>query len=222
MSTTTRRAADHHLPHEERASALVHGLGFAAAVTALALLLVRASERPDDLAWLSALIFGLTMATVYLASTLYHLWPSEGRWKVRLERLDNAAIFLFIAGTYTPLAALGLDPELGNGLLATVWGIAALGVLTGLTLAGRFRLGTVLLAIAMGWCFVPVAEPLAERLAPEVWQAIVAGGAAYSGGTVFYLWRLVPFHHAVWHAFVVAGSSFHTWAIWHLIGSAPG
>lgn len=194
---------------EERANALSHGLGFVAAAAAWPLLADVAALHGGPLAPLGVSVFALTMMAVYAASMIYHALPA-GRAKQWAQRCDHAAIFLFIAGSYTPYALGPLHGSVGGPLLAAVWALAALGV-AGKVL-GRLRhpLGSTALYLAMGWALLPVLDPLAARLGPEATALLVAGGVAYTVGALFFLLGgRLRWSHFVWHLFALTGSALH-------------
>jgi hemolysin III len=197
---------------EENAHAVTHGVGAALSVAGLALLVVYSARNGDVWHVASSAIFGATLVLLYSASTLYHSFRS-GRAQQLLQKFDHAAIFLLIAGTYTPFALVTLRGPWGWSLFGIVWGLAAAGVALKFWFAGRFRLASTLLYLGMGWLVVIALKPLAAALprAGLVW--LFAGGACYTAGTVFYLARRLPYHHAVWHLWVLAGSACHWVAV---------
>lgn len=194
---------------EERANALSHGLGFVAAAAAWPLLSDVASLHGGPLATLGIGIFALTMMAVYAASMVYHALP-PGRAKRWAHRCDHAAIFLFIAGSYTPFALGPLHDTVGTPLLAGVWALAAVGI--GCKASGRLQhpLGSTALYVAMGWGALLVLDPLTASLGREAMLLLLAGGAAYSVGAVFFVFdHRLRYGHFVWHLFVLAGSGCH-------------
>jgi hemolysin III len=145
---------------------------------------------------------------LYAASTLYHGLP-ESSAKQLMRKLDHIAIYLLIAGTYTPFVlSQPLGPE-SHGLLAVVWGLACLGVALEVVRDSATRRTSLVLYVVMGWLAVFTLGPLLETLAPTGVALLVAGGLVYSVGIIFYVWRAFPYNHAVWHAFVLAGSALH-------------
>lgn len=195
----------HCAEHEERANAASHALGALGAAAALPLLAGWAGAVPPG-----AAVFGGCMLAVYLASALYHALPAGGRAKLLARRLDHAAIFLFIAGSYTPFALRDLGGGAGGLLLGGVWAAAALGM--ALKLLGRLAAKgwSTAVYLAFGWAVVALAQPLVAQLSPTGQQLLLAGGLAYSVGTVFFLLdRRLRWGHLVWHVFVLAGSGCH-------------
>ena len=209
---------------EEVANSCTHGIGLLASAAAIPLL-VLAARGPRD-AWQLAggVIFGVTLVLMYLASTLYHALPG-GRAKQVLRTIDHSAIYLLIAGTYTPFTLGVLRGAWGWTLLAVVWAIAAIGIVAKWTIGFRFpRLSTVLY-LAMGWLILVAIQPLVTQVSGAGLAWIVAGGLCYTGGVVFYMNdHRIRFGHAIWHLFVVAGSACHFFAVLgHAAGSvAPG
>jgi hemolysin III len=211
---------------EEIANSITHGLGLVAAVAAFPALVVAAGTRHDPLHVLGASVFGATLVLCYLASTLYHAVHSERapRAKQTLRVVDHAAIFLLIAGTYTPFLLGALRGPVGWTMLAVVWTLAALGVVAKLRLGFRFRHLSTATYLGMGWLGLVVIRPLAASVGTAgVWW-LVAGGIAYTVGVVFYACdRRMRFGHAVWHLFVAAGSACHFFAVLrHAWGPAGG
>jgi hemolysin III len=193
---------------EEIAHALTHGLGLALSVVGLVVLVVAASLRGDAWHVVGCSIFGATLVLLYAASTLYH-GLSGRRAKRVLQRLDHAAIYLLIAGTYTPFALVSLRGSWGWTLLALVWVLAILGITLEAAIPRRTRRLSVALYLTMGWLAVLAVEPLFRAVHPEGFALLLAGGVAYTAGVFFYAWQRLPYHHAVWHVFVMAGSACH-------------
>ena len=199
-------------PGEELANSLSHGVGFLLALAATPILIVGAVNRGGVADVVGSSVFGGSMVLLYLSSTWYHAVPN-GRFKERLHRLDHAAIYLLIAGTYTPFTLGVLDGAWGWTLFGIVWGAAAVGVYDKL-ISGirRPRLSTPLYLI-MGWSVVIVIRPLVLSMDPPGLRWLVAGGLFYTVGVVFYRARHLPYHHFIWHLFVLAGSTCHFFAV---------
>lgn len=157
-------------------------------------------------------IYGATLVLLYTASTFYHALP-PGRGKRVFGILDHAAIFLLIAGTYTPFTLVTLRGGWGWSLFGVIWGIAAAGTVLEAVARGRWRRLQLVLYLAMGWGVVLVARPLVQELARGGLVLLACGGLAYTLGVIFYVWKRLPFHHAVWHVFVLAGSICHFFAV---------
>jgi hemolysin III len=199
-------------PGEEIAHGVTHGLGTGLAVAGLAVLIVVARRSGDPWCLAGDTVFGVTLVLLYLASTLYHSISSP-RAKPVLRALDHSAIYLLIAGTYTPFTLVNLRGPAGFALLALVWGLAFAGILWKILDTGRFPAFSILLYLGMGWSILLALRPLVRSVAPGGIALLVAGGLAYTGGVAFYLWRRLPYHHAVWHLFVLAGSILHYCAV---------
>jgi hemolysin III len=198
-------------PHEERWNALSHGLGAVLALVGASVLTTLAAVRGDGARLGAALTFGLALVGLYAASTLYHAVAHPAA-KARLKVLDHCAIYLLIAGTYTPFALIGLNGPVGAGLFVAVWTLACAGIVFKWFFTGRFKGLSTAIYLAMGWIALAFAGPLLEALPAATIGWLFAGGLAYSAGTVFYLSRR-PYAHAVWHAFVLAGSVCHYVAV---------
>jgi hemolysin III len=205
---------------EEVMNALSHGLGLLLAIASLPILVVSASQQHGAAAVVGASLFAGTMILLYLVSTLYHALPA-GRAKAWFNRLDHAAIFLFIAGSYMPFLLGVLRGPSGWALFGAIWCAAALGV--GAKLFNRLRhpLWSTGLYVAMGWMAVAAAVPLYERMSAAGLVWLVAGGLAYTAGALVFLFdNKVRFAHFVWHLFVLAGSACHFFAVlWHSNGA---
>jgi hemolysin III len=197
---------------EEIANAAIHGIGAVLSVVALILLVVFSSLEGTALHMVSFIIYGVTMLLLYLSSTLVHSFP-EGKIKDLFEIFDHSAIYLFIAGTYTPILFHVVQGTLGWVLFGVVWGMAAMGVVFKSFFTKKFLFTSTFLYILMGWLIVIAWKPLLMNLNGNGLMLLIIGGLLYTVGTVFYVWRSFPFHHAVWHLFVLAGSIFHFFVI---------
>jgi hemolysin III len=198
---------------EEIANSLSHGLGFLIALAAAPVLIVATARQGNTANIVGACVFAVTMVMLYLSSAVYHATPPS-RAKHLLAKLDHSAIYLFIAGSYTPFALGVLDGPWGWTLFGLVWGIAAIGL--ALKLFDRLShpwLSTGLY-LAMGWLVVIAAVPLLERVSAAGVAWLVAGGIAYTAGVAFFLTDArIKFGHFVWHLFVLAGTTCHFFAV---------
>lgn len=212
---TERRAG----PREELANALTHGAGFVASLIGLPVLVLAAASRGERTAVIGASVFGAALVALYAASTLYHA-VSEPRLKQRFRLLDHAAIYLLIAGTYTPFTLGVLRGRWGWTLFGIVWTLAALGILFKVLFGSgaMARLSTAMY-VAMGWVAIVAVKPLMAALAPAGLLLLVAGGLCYTAGVVFYVDRKRSWTHPVWHLFVLGGSVCHYFAV--LLHAAP-
>lgn len=208
-------------PREELANSITHGVGIFLSMGGLGVLTAFASRFGDVWHIVSCSIFGATLILMYTASTLYHSVPLP-RVKTVLRVIDHSAIFFLIAGTYTPFTLVNLRGPWGWSLFGIVWGIALLGVAFQVTLLRRWELASVGLYVAMGWVVVAAIKPLLASIAPAGFALLLAGGLAYTLGIIFYAWRRLPYHHAVWHLFVLAGSILHFFAILLYVIPAAG
>ena len=197
---------------EELANAISHGVGFIAAVAATPSLIMHATRRPDASYLVGVAVFAATVAFLYLGSTLYHAIP-RGRTKRVFQVIERSAIFLLIAGTYTPFALGVLQGAWGWTLIGLVWGLAALGVL--LTTLGKSRhpVLSMILYLGMGWLILVAVEPLRQRVPAQGLLWLVAGGVAYTAGVGFYVAKRVRYAHFVWHLFVLSGTLCHYMAV---------
>jgi hemolysin III len=197
---------------EELMNAVTHGLGVIFSLVALILLVVFASLKGTAWHIVSYSIYGVTMLLLYTSSTLVHAFP-EGKVKDLFETFDHSSIYLFIAGTYTPILLTVLRSPLGWALFGVVWGMAIGGVVFKAFFTKKFLFLSTFGYIAMGWLIVFVWKPLLLATSAESIRFLVIGGLCYTAGSVFYVWRAFPYHHAVWHVFVLAGSATHFAAI---------
>jgi hemolysin III len=199
-------------PREEIANSIIHGLGIIASIVGLAVLVGFAARAGDTRALVAGSIFGTTLILAYTASTLYHGVP-VARARPVLRKLDHVAIFLLIAGTYTPFTLLALDGPVGWTLFCVIWGLAIFGIIFEFTPLRRYTGLAVALYLLMGWAGIVAIKPLAASLERGGLTLMLLGGAAYTVGVVFYVWRRLPYSHAIWHAFVLTGSVLHYLAI---------
>lgn len=197
---------------EEIAHSVTHGVGVLASIVGLCVLVAFAALHGGAVDIVASAVFGATLILLYTASTLYHSIPLPATKSV-LRVIDHASIYLLIAGTYTPFTLITLEGIWGWSLFSVVWGLAAVGVGFKLFYTGRFEKLSLLIYIAMGWCGVVAVKPMLEALAPTGLLLLVTGGLAYTGGVVFYVMERLPYHHAIWHLFVLAGSVLHYFAI---------
>ncbi|WP_072139020.1 PAQR family membrane homeostasis protein TrhA [Pantoea ananatis] len=202
---------------DEIANSISHGLGCLFGIVGLMLLLDKASVMNAGLtAIVSSSLYGGSMILLFLASTLYHA-VSHPRAKRVLKKVDHCAIYLLIAGTYTPFLMVGLQSPLAYGLMAVIWGLALLGIIFKLTIAERFKVLSLATYLCMGWLSLIVVYQLAMKLSAGGIWLLASGGIIYSLGVIFYVARRVPFNHAIWHAFVLGGCVCHFCAIYFYV-----
>lgn len=199
-------------PAEEIASSVIHGIGVVLSIGGLALLVAWAALHGGAREVVVASVFGSALVLLYTASTLYHSIPVAAARRV-LRTLDHMAIFLLIAGTYTPFTLLVLPPWWGWSLFALIWALAIGGSAMELGLLHSRRWLAVCLYVAMGWTAIVAIVPLQAHLRWGGLVLLLAGGVAYTLGVPFYLQRRLPYSHAIWHAFVLAGSVLHFLAV---------
>lgn len=196
----------------ELANTLTHGVGVVASIAVLTMLVIAAVRGGDPWEIVGVSIFGATMLLLYLASTMYHATEHPVR-KARLKVVDHSAIYLLIAGTYTPFMIGAMRGGWGWSMFGVIWGLAAGGVVFKLFLTGKYQKLSTLIYILMGWLIVIAAVPMVRLLTPQTIAWLVAGGLAYTGGTIFYHNERLPHAHAIWHLFVLAGTACHAIAI---------
>ncbi|MGY0560932.1 PAQR family membrane homeostasis protein TrhA [Luteimonas sp. A277] len=197
---------------EEFASALTHGIAATAALIAGTVLISLAAIHGDGWQLGAAIVFSASLLLLYLASTLYHSFR-QPVLKRRLKVFDHCAIYLLIAGTYTPFTLIGLRGPWGWGLFATIWTLALAGVVFKLFFTGRFKRLSTLIYVAMGWMVLVAIKPVMEALDGWTLGWMVAGGLFYTLGTVFYHRESIPYSHAIWHLFCIGGSLCHYVAV---------
>jgi len=197
---------------EEIAHSISHGMGLLLSIAGLVLLTVLASLRGGAWHVVSCSIYGSTLVLLYAASTFYHALPCP-RPKRIFQLLDHTAIYLLIAGTYTPFTLVNLRGGWGWTLFGLVWGLALAGTLLELLLRRRVKALSLAFYLGMGWLVAIAVKPMLHALAPGGLLLLLLGGLAYSLGVIFYVWRRLPYHHAVWHLFVLAGSVLHFFSV---------
>lgn len=197
---------------EELANSVSHGIGLVLSLAALPALVLIAVLRHDPWQLVSGAIFGLTLVLLYGASTIYHALP-RGRAKDICRVADHVAIYLLIAGTFTPFALGVLRGPLGWTLLATLWGLAAAGIAMKATVGFRYPRLSTTLYLVMGWLAVFAIHPLVSRAGMHAAAWIVAGGLCYTLGVVFYVRDRLRYSHLIWHLFVLGGSACHFLAV---------
>ncbi|WGW00416.1 hemolysin III family protein [Vibrio sp. YMD68] len=199
---------------EEQANAITHGLGVLFGIAGLGLLLQKSIyAQGDTLTLVSMVVYGVSIIVLFLASTLYHSIPSPKakRW---LKTFDHCAIYLLIAGSYTPYLLVSLRTPLAIGLMAVIWLIALFGVIAKLFFVYRFEKLSLMTYLAMGWLSLVVIYQLAISIEVEGLILLAAGGIVYSLGVVFYAIKRIPYNHAIWHVFVLAGCVCHFLSIY--------
>lgn len=191
---------------------MTHGVGAVLAIAGLAVLVAFAALRGNAWHVVACSVYGATLVLMYTASTIYHAVP-QPRAKRVFRILDHSSIYLMIAGTYTPFTLVTLRGTWGWTLFGLVWGMAVLGILFKAFALGRLRVLSVVFYLAMGWLVVVAFKPLLHALSPGGLVLLAAGGAAYTFGVIFFAWKRMPYHHMIWHLFVMAGGALHYFAV---------
>jgi len=197
---------------EEIWHAITHGVGFFLSIAALVLLIVFSVSSGSAIHVVAASIYGTSLIILFGSSTLYHALTHH-RAKQLLQRFDHAAIYLLIAGSYTPIMLITIGGVWGWTLFSIEWGIAVIGVILKFVYPGRFETLSLIAYVLMGWLIIMVFGEFKANMAPIGFWLMVAGGVAYTGGIFFYLKDRVSYFHAVWHAFVMAGAILQFFAI---------
>lgn len=205
---------------EEIANAITHGVGTLLAIAALVILIVYASIYGDARHVVSLTIYGSTLVILYLTSTLYHSFP-QPKVKYVFKILDHSAIYLLIAGTYTPFTLITLQGTTGWTIFGIVWGLAFIGILFKAFFVKRFQVVSTICYIVMGWIIIVAIKPLIENLPMNGVIWLVVGGLLYTLGAVFYLWERLRYNHAIWHLFVLGGSVAHFFSIFFYVLPLP-
>ena len=204
-------------PQKEKLLNIVtHAVGIPLSLAALWLLVEKASAVGTAAHVVSVCIYATTMLLLYTASTLAHYY-TEGEKNDLFVIFDHSAIFLYIAGSYTPIVLHVIAGPLGETLFRIIWGIALAGVVFKYFLAKRFRYASTLIYLLMGWLIVLGWDPMKEGMGWGGLALLATGGVLYTVGTVFFLWRICRYHHAVWHLFVLAGSACHFMSVYWFV-----
>lgn len=198
-------------PLEESWNIYTHMVGFVMSIVGLVMLCFR--ESVTTTYTISALVFGLSLCILYFASTIYHK-ATQPKRRAKLQILDHAAIYILIAGTYTPFTLVTLEGETGMIIFCITWGIAIFGVILKIFFTGRFDVLSTILYVAMGWMIVFVYKPLIANLHPTGIQWLFGGGIAYTVGAILYSINKIPGNHAIFHVFVCIGSFCHFMAVY--------
>lgn len=201
---------------EERLNVLTHGFGVVLSIIALILMLIKSFQANESLSIISSLFFGISLILLYSASTLYHSATNPVS-RIRLKIFDHAAIFLLIAGTYTPYCLVTLKGDTGWLIFGVVWSIAILGVIFKLFYTGKYERLSTIMYLGMGWVIVFAAKPLMDNLPSLGLYWLVAGGLSYTIGAIFYSINRIPFNHAIFHVFVLIGSFSHFYSIYNYV-----
>ncbi len=203
---------------EEIANVITHGIGIVLSIIGMIYLLIYSIQNGDHWHIIGSTVFGITLITMYTCSTLYHTFQTEKR-KILFQKLDHIAIYLLIAGSYTPFTLITLkNTAWGWSIFGIIWALAIFGIFYKLTALNRYKKLSLVLYLGMGWLVVLVAKPMITSLDPNGLLLLVLGGLTYTLGVLFYVWEKLPFNHAIWHLFVLGGSIFHFFTVfWYVI-----
>ncbi|MBP1763118.1 MAG: channel protein, hemolysin family [Firmicutes bacterium] len=205
---------------EEIMNAVTHGIGTALSLAGLIVLTIAAYSAGTVWHLVSFAIYGTSLVLLYLASTLYHSFRNE-KVKYVFKICDHAAIYLLIAGTYTPFTLILLHGLLGWIVLSVIWTLAIIGVVLTIFFVARFKVLSTICYLIMGWLVIVAIQPLAAILPLQGLLWLIGGGLLYSVGSFFYLNRRIPYHHTVWHLFVMAGSAAHFVVVFYYVLPIP-
>lgn len=198
-------AEAHYTASEERLNVLTHGVGVILSLVGLVFLVVKSSGVIE---LISSLVFGISLLILYSASTLYHASKNQ-MTRARLRIFDHAAIYILIAGTYTPVCLITLNASVGTILFYIIWGVGISGVVLKLFSTGKFDRLSTIMYIAMGWVAIFAIKPLLDTMSTEGLLWLLSGGVFYTLGAVLYSIRSIPMNHAIFHICVLAGSASH-------------
>ncbi|MEN6331360.1 MAG: hemolysin III family protein [Smithella sp.] len=212
MKTQEKAQSSQYTLREEILNSVTHGTGAVVSIAGLALLIFFSNLYGQTSHIVSCTIFGVALVLLYTASTLYHSFRKPDIKQI-LKIVDHSCIYILIAGTYTPFMLVVVRGVLGWSIFAVVWSLTILGILFKIFFVNRFKIVSTLAYILMGWLIVFAIEPLFQTLPDGGIAWLVSGGLAYTLGTIFYAWKKLPFNHAIWHLFVLAGSTCHFMAV---------
>lgn len=211
--TSSSPAIRPYSPLEESLNAITHGIGFIASFVGLVFLLLRVDGIYGQIA---CVVYGFSMMLMFLSSTLYH-WVSRPDLKQILKTIDHSAIYILIAGTYTPFMVLAVGGTLGLVAMILIWSIAIVGIMFKCFANNRFPKLSLVTYLLMGWLAIFFIYPLYNALETTGFYLLLAGGLCYTVGVAFYAAKKIQFTHAIWHVFVAAGSFCHFWAIYSYV-----
>ncbi|MFB9868702.1 PAQR family membrane homeostasis protein TrhA [Vreelandella sulfidaeris] len=203
---------------EERLHSITHGIGAVLSLVGMVVLIAAASFAAHVDPWkiVSLSLYGATLVLLYTASTLYH-GTQHRRWKQRFQLLDHCAIYLLIAGTYTPFLLVNMRSPTGWVLFTAVWSLALIGIACKLCWPHRLAVLRVAIYLLMGWMIVLAAGEMAASLSTMGITLLAVGGVVYTLGVIFYAVRAIPYNHAIWHLFVIVGSICHYFAVYSAV-----
>jgi hemolysin III len=208
MRVKKMKGIEHYSPLEESINIASHAIGFVLSVVALVLLVRHASINGDVWHVVSFSVFGISLVVLFAASTVYHSAKNH-QFRTKMRIVDHAAIYILIAGTYTPFTLVTLNGFAGWMVFGVTWGMAVTGIVLKLFFTGKYELISTLMYVFMGWIIVFAIEPLIENLSSDGLAWLVAGGMAYTTGAVLYSIERIRFNHAIFHLFVLLGAACH-------------
>lgn len=208
MRVKKNKGIEHYSPLEESINIASHAIGFVLSVVALVLLVRHASINGDVWHVVSFSVFGISLVVLFAASTVYHSAKNH-QFRTKMRIVDHAAIYILIAGTYTPFTLVTLNGFAGWMVFGVTWGMAVTGIVLKLFFTGKYELISTLMYVFMGWIIVFAIEPLIENLSSDGLAWLVAGGMAYTTGAVLYSIERIRFNHAIFHLFVLLGAACH-------------
>ncbi|WP_107037748.1 PAQR family membrane homeostasis protein TrhA [Brumimicrobium mesophilum] len=203
-------------PKEEKLNVITHAFGFILSFVAVILLILKASFYGGILATVSVSIFGASLIVLYAASTMYHNAKTI-ELRIKLKIFDHAAIFVLIAGTYTPFTLITLEGSVGWLVFSVIWGMALIGITLKLFFTGRYKILSTIMYILMGWVIIFAVKPLVESLSSEGLFWLFAGGFFYTIGAIIYSIKKIKFNHAIFHLFVLGGSFCHFYSVYNYV-----
>lgn len=198
------------------ANSISHGIGVGLSIAGLVILIIRAAKSGSGWHLAGFLVFGISLLLLYSSSTIYHSFANKP-WKGILQRLDHAAIYILIAGTYTPYLLTQSRTGLGWAVFVLVWSLSIIGLILKLAFSKKFEKPTVWLYVLMGWAGLVVFFQDGVELTSLAVLFLIIGGVFYTSGILFYRWKNLPYGHAVWHLFVLGGSIFHYFSVMQLV-----
>lgn len=201
---------------EEIFNASTHGVGIVLGAIGLVLLILKTLQTDNTVILAGMVVYGVSIILLFAASTFYHAIPHDGAKRV-LRIVDHCAIYLLIAGTYTPYTLLVIGDRMGAIIMAIVWSLAVAGIIFKIFFVGRFQMVSLLTYLGMGWLGLLAAFQIANNLPPTGIALLVGGGLAYSVGTIFFKVKTIPFNHAIWHLFVLAGCILHFLSVYYFV-----
>ena len=201
---------------EESANVLTHGIGIILSLIGIVLLTLKAINQGDQWHLISYIVFGISLFIMFSSSTWYHSVHGQNA-KKKLRKLDHSAIYILIAGTYTPFLLTNLRGRTGWIMFAVIWIFAIVGIVVKLATQIKSKWVSAAIYLVMGWLAVFIAQSMINNLPTISIVYLALGGLFYTLGVVFYIWKNVPYHHAIWHLFVLGGSICHYLSVYYLI-----